>query len=197
MSRVWLIRHATSTAAPGSAIGVTDLPLSDAGHEQARRLAAELASRPLVRIVSSDRRRALETASIVAAPHSGVGVESSAALREIDFGAWEGRSLSDLWVEDPAAAKAWEDDIQATPASFGENADDVARRVVAFWGSIQPLPEAGELAIVGHRGSLAILRAVITGEAISDAFAAGLGLGGAVALVAPGSVTEAWPRSPR
>jgi broad specificity phosphatase PhoE len=136
-----------------------------------------------------------------AVPWSGssraIGGESSAALREIDFGAWEGRLLSDLWVEDPAAAKAWEDDIQATPASFGETADDLARRVVAFWRSVQPLSDVGELAIVGHRGSLAILRALITGEAIPEVFAAGLGLGGAVALVAPGSVTEAWPRSDR
>lgn len=197
MSRVWLIRHAASTAAAGSAIGLTDLPLSDVGHEQARRLAAELASRALARIVSSDRRRALETANIIAAPHSGVGVESSSALREIDFGAWEGRSLSDLWVEEPAAAKAWEDDIGTTPASFGESVDDVARRVAAFWRSLQPLPDVGELAVVGHRGSLAILRALITGETVPDAFAAGLGLGSAVALVAPGSASEAWPRSPR
>jgi len=197
MSRVWLIRHAASTAAVGLAIGATDLPLSDVGREQALRLGAEMASRRLVRIVSSDRRRALETASIVAVPHSSVRVESNAALREIDFGTWEGRSLSDLWVEDPGAAKAWEDDIQATPASFGESADDLAQRVVAFWRSVQPLPEAGELAIVGHRGSLAILRALITGETIPDAFAAGLGLGSAVALVATGAVIEPWPRSHR
>jgi len=197
MSRVWLIRHAASTAATGSAIGVTDLPLSDAGREQAKVLAAELASRPLIRIVSSDRRRALETASIVAVPHSGVDVESSPALREIDFGAWEGRLLSDLWVEDPAAAKAWEDDIHATPASFGESVDDVSQRVAAFWRSMQPLPEVGELAIVGHRGSLAILRALITDETIPDAFAAGLALGCAIALVALGSASEAWPRATR
>lgn len=194
MSRVWLIRHAASTAVTGTAIGVTNLPLSAVGREQARRLAFDLAGRPLVRIVSSDR--ALGTASIVAVPHAGVGVESSAALREIDFGAWEGRSLGDLWVEDPAAAKAWEDDIHATPASFGESVDDVARRVVAVWRSLQPLPEAGELAIVGHRGSLAILRALITGETVSDAFAAVLDLGCAVALIAPGSITETWLRSP-
>ena len=197
MSRVWLIRHAASTAATGSAIGVTDLSLSDVGHEQARRLAAKLASRALVRIVSSDRRRALETANVIAMPHPGVGVESSSALREIDFGAWEGRSLSELWVEEPAAAKAWEDDIRTTPASFGESVDDVARRVAAFWRSLQPLPDVGELAVVGHRGSLAILRALITGETIPDAFAAGLGLGSAVALVASGPASEAWQRSPR
>ncbi|TMD31303.1 MAG: histidine phosphatase family protein [Chloroflexi bacterium] len=191
MSRVWLIRHAASSAAAGSAIGLTDLPLSDVGHEQARSLASELASRPLVRIVSSDRRRALATANMIAVPHSGLRVESSSALREIDFGAWEGRSLNDLWVEDPAAARAWEDDIHATPASFGESVDDVSLRVVAFWRSMQPLSDAGELAIVGHRGSLAILRALITGETITDAFAVGLALGSAVALVAPGSASEA------
>ena len=131
MSRVWLIRHAASSAAAGSAIGLTDLPLSDVGHEQARSLASELASRPLVRIVSSDRRRALATANMIAVPHSGLRVESSSALREIDFGAWEGRSLNDLWVEDPAAARAWEDDIHATPASLPISSRMIRERSVA------------------------------------------------------------------
>jgi len=63
--------------------------------------------------------------------------------------------------------------------------------------SMQPLPEVGELAIVGHRGSLAILRALITDETIPDAFAAGLALGCAIALVALGSASEAWPRANR
>ena len=183
MSRVWLIRHAASTASPGLAVGATDPVLSDHGREQARSLAAAMASRPLVRILSSDRRRAVDTAAIVAATHR-LDVEPTGALREIDFGAWEGRSLSDLWTEEPDAAAAWMDDIRLTPPSFGESLDDLQRRVARFWVSLLPLPAWGEIAVVAHAGSLAALRAVITGEAIADTFATRLPIAGVVALTA-------------
>jgi broad specificity phosphatase PhoE len=168
---------------PGLAVGAGDPPLNDRGRVQAKRLAATMARRPLVRILSSDRQRALATARIVAAPH-GVAVEATAALREIDFGAWEGRFLGDLWSEEPLAARAWEDDIRLTPSSFGESLADLERRVETLWASLQPLPGQGEIAVVGHHGSLAVLRAVITGETVSDAFATRLELAGAVALAA-------------
>lgn len=183
MSRVWLIRHAASTALPGLAVGATDPVLSDHGREQARSLAAAMASRPLVRILSSDRRRALDTATIVADTH-GLVVEATEALREIDFGAWEGRPLADLWSEDPEAAEAWTDDIRLTPPSFGESLDDLQRRVARFWASLLPLPVGGEIAVVAHGGSLAALRALITGEAIADTFATRLPIAGAIALTA-------------
>lgn len=181
MTRVWLVRHAASTAIHGLAIGSTDLPLSDEGFEQARRLAGEMASRPLVRILSSDRQRALATAHILARPH-GVAVEPTAALREIDFGAWEGRRLSDLWLEEPVAARAWEGDIRLCPPSFGESLGDVEARVRSFWESLQPLPDRGEVAVVAHCGSLAVLRAMIVGMTVSDALAISSEIASAFAL---------------
>jgi broad specificity phosphatase PhoE len=163
------------------AIGASDPPLSDLGRAQARTLAAELAARPLVRVISSDLRRAVETATVIAAPHHLV-VEPTAALREIDFGEWEGRDLSDLWSENPAAARSWEQDVRHTPDAFGENVGDVERRVANFWRRTIPLPAPGEIAVVGHGGSLAALRAVITGEAFSVAIGARLRIAGLVGL---------------
>ena len=188
MTHIWLVRHGATTAPPGVAIGATDLPLSDQGCEQAGWLAAELARRPLVRVLSSDLKRALATADVVATPHH-LLVEPTPALREIDFGAWEGTSLVDLWTADPRAAKAWEDDIRSTPSAFGENLDDVERRVDGFWRLARPaLPlDGGEVAIVAHRCSLAILRALITGESIDEAFSTQLEIGEAVLVVAGGT----------
>lgn len=183
MTRIWLIRHAESIRVPGSVIGVTDPPLSEAGVEQARSLGEAMAAHPLVRVLSSDRERALATARQVARPH-GLSVEPAAALREIDFGAWEGRNLADLWSEEPDAAMAWEEDLRSSPPSFGESVSDLERRVSTFWSSLRPLPSVGEVAIVAHRGSLAVLQALITGSLISETFASGLALGAAEAVFA-------------
>ena len=181
MSRIWLIRHGATTAPAGAAIGATDPPLSDEGFRQAGRLAVELSEMPLARVLSSDLKRALSTADAIATPHRLV-VESTPALREIDFGAWEGRSLGDLWSEDPDAAQAWEDNIRSTPSSFGENLADLERRLVTFWREVHRL-NGGEVAIVGHRCSLAVLRACVTGESLEEAFSTHLGMGEAVVVV--------------
>lgn len=183
MTQVWLVRHGFTTALSGVAVGSTNPPLSDQGLDQARRLARELASRPLARVLSSDLERALVTARAIAAPHRLV-VDSTPALREIDFGAWEGRALADLWREDPDTAKAWEGDFRATPSSFGESVADLEGRVERFWRSIEASVADSEIAVVGHRGSLAVLRAVITGESVAEAFAGGLSPAEAVRVVA-------------
>ena len=183
MTQVWLIRHGASTAPAGLAIGATNPPLSELGMVQARSVAALLADRPLVRVVSSDMERALATASIVAAPHR-LAVEPTNALREIDFGSWEGRSLGDLWSDEPAAARAWEGDLAMTPSSFGESVADLERRVTRFWERLHPLPVDGEIAMVAHRGSLLMLWAMIAGERLADSFAMRLEPGGVVGLTA-------------
>jgi len=181
VNRVWLIRHGATTAPPGAAIGATDPPLSDDGYRQVGVLAEELAGMPLTRILSSDLKRALATADAIAIPHR-LAVESTPALREINFGAWEGRSLGDLWLEDPNAAKAWEHDIRSTPSTFGENLADLERRVGIFWHEVYPL-NGGEVAIVAHRCSLAVLRACVTGESLEEAFSTHLSMGEAVVVV--------------
>jgi broad specificity phosphatase PhoE len=124
-------------------------------------------------------KRALETASIIAARHRLV-VESSRELREIDFGAWEGRDLSELWLEDSAAARSWELDVRHTPPSFGETVISLERRVAAFWR--RTLPAAGEVAIVGHGGSLAALRSLISHEPLAQSIASRLEPGGMIGL---------------
>jgi phosphoserine phosphatase len=168
-AQVWLVRHGATLAPGGVAIGSSDPALSEVGRTQAAGLAEQLASRPLTRVFSSDLARALQTAQVIAKRH-GLPVEVVPALREIDFGAWEGRPLSGLWTDERDAAHAWEADIRSTPPSFSESFDDLERRVLEWWRTVQPAL-TGEVAIVAHRGSLAVLAAAITGCSIEAAFA--------------------------
>ncbi|GAC1339743.1 MAG: histidine phosphatase family protein [Candidatus Dormibacteria bacterium] len=184
MTRVWLVRHGATTAPVGVAIGSNDPPLSETGREQAGRLAAELAGRDLARIMSSDLQRARVTADAIALPHS-LRVETSRALREIDFGAWEGRALGDLWSDDPEAARAWELDIRSTPPSFGESLPTMERRIREFWQANPPPVADREVAVVAHRGSLAVLLSVITKSSLEEAFATTFELGGATCVEVP------------
>jgi broad specificity phosphatase PhoE len=164
--RVWLVRHAAPTTPAGITVGAGDPPLSVSGRAQACAIAASLAERPLCRVWSSDRRRAMETATLIAAPHA-LAVDATPALRELDFGAWEGRDLRELWREDPLAARAWEADITEAPRSFGESVRDLESRVGDFWRGVAV---DGEVVVVAHHGSLAALQSMITGQRFAECF---------------------------
>lgn len=79
--------------------GSTDVPLNESGRAQARalaeRLALALAPARLDHVLSSPLERASETARIVAA-HHGAGVTFESDLREVWFGAAEGRTREEL-----------------------------------------------------------------------------------------------------
>ena len=80
--RILLARHGTAAAPRGVAIGWTDVELTEAGRRQAEALAERLAASALERVYSSDLRRALETASIVA-DRQGLPVHATPELREL------------------------------------------------------------------------------------------------------------------
>ena len=90
MTTLLLVRHGeTDWNADGRLQGQTDRPLSDFGRRQAQQLAEELADEELEAIYSSDLARARETAEIVG-ERVGLAVALDPALREKDWGTWEG-----------------------------------------------------------------------------------------------------------
>jgi broad specificity phosphatase PhoE len=123
VSAVFLARHASHDEVGRVLSGRSDIALSTRGRGEAARLADRLAGVPLAAIYSSPRRRARETAQVVAERH-GLPVEDAEGLDEIDFGAWTGRSFEAL-ADDPdwrrwnaqrgtAATPAGEDMVAAT-----------------------------------------------------------------------------------
>ncbi len=96
-----LIRHGqTPDNAAGLILGHRDPPLSDAGREEAHRLAARLRGAPIAAVWTSPLRRARETAEIVAAA---LGVEPvvCAELTESARGRWEGVAVALLARDEP------------------------------------------------------------------------------------------------
>lgn len=100
---VLLARHAESAwNRTGRWQGRADPPLTDRGREQARALAEALGAAPPARVVSSDLRRAAETAAIVAR-HLRLPHRLDPRLREVDVGAWSGlthREIERRWPEE-------------------------------------------------------------------------------------------------
>src|SRR2546423_6240326 len=83
-----LIRHGRSAdVVPGSEESL-DPPLHEVGRAQAAALAERLADKQIDAIYSSDLKRAVETATPLAAPR-GIDVVQRKELREVWLGDWE------------------------------------------------------------------------------------------------------------
>ena len=114
---LFLIRHGeTVDNALQIMQGQTQGELNEQGREQARQVAQRLAAEPVDVFVSSDLRRAIQTAEIIAAPH-GLPVTTTQLLRERDWGSFTGRYIPELKGE------VWPDDIESEPALLQRAAD--------------------------------------------------------------------------
>ncbi|MGH9845038.1 MAG: alpha-ribazole phosphatase [Blastocatellia bacterium] len=158
--RLYLIRHGeVEDAEAGKLIGQTDVALSERGIEQARRLAEKLAAAQLSAIYSSDLQRASLTAKVIA-ERSRMKVQLSAAWREINMGAWEGRLLAALHNE----ALEQITRLFSDPASFeypnGESFGAFTARVQGALDQLLMTHRSGEIALVAHGG---VCRAIIGG----------------------------------
>jgi probable phosphoglycerate mutase len=108
MSNILLIRHGeTAWNAVRRLQGHIDIDLNGEGQRQAAALGRALAAEPLDAIVSSDLKRALQTAQAVAAHHE-VPLHIDPALRERGYGAFEGLLYTEIAERYPEDFAAWQ-----------------------------------------------------------------------------------------
>ena len=159
MTRLWLVRHGPTHARV--LLGRTDLPADLSDRAALDRLDAAL---PQAAIVSSDLRRASGTADALGRGRPRLPDEPG--LREMDFGAWDGRAADT--IDDPAL-RAFLEAPGALRAPGGESWDDLAARA---WGALDRLARGrGDLIAVAHMGTILTLWARATGLAPYDALA--------------------------
>lgn len=145
---ILLIRHGqtptTGTVLPGRAPG---LHLSEAGREQAERVAERLAALTLSAVYSSPLERALQTAGPTSARTS-VPVVQDAGLLEGDFGDWTGARLTDLY-----GRPEWQT-VQRQPSAFrfpgGESFTQMRDRMVATLARLRDAHAGGTVACFSH-----------------------------------------------
>jgi probable phosphoglycerate mutase len=142
VSEVWLVRHGDAyTGMEGLGSGVVDPPLTPLGREQVERLGSRLGGVPIDGVWSSDLRRAVETAEIIAHAHR-LPVRTDARLREVRT----------YWDEGGAVEFDVPDEYP-----FPESESEVYERVgVAVHDIAAALPERGRGVAVTHNAAIGI-----------------------------------------
>jgi len=150
MNNIVLIRHG-ETGMAGRFCGHSDPELNLAGESQVIRLAEHVAMLGIERIYSSDLHRASQTAAALA-QRIGIAVDYLPALREIDFGLWEGLLWQDIEDRFPEEASRWIRGFPLQSAPNGEAYSDFTARVDGVLISLLEAAMEKKIAIVTHRG---------------------------------------------
>ena len=147
-----LVRHAEpERRARGRVIGRTDVGLSRDGVRQARDLARRLVR--VESVVSSPARRALGTAEPIAAA-GGATLEIDDGLREIDFGAFDGRTFASIRRERPELYRNWMRDPTSVVFPGGERWASFRDRTLEAFDRIEAARGAGGTVVVSHLGPI-------------------------------------------
>ncbi|MDP9348312.1 MAG: histidine phosphatase family protein [Gemmatimonadota bacterium] len=163
ITRVFLIRHgATVLTAEDRFAGAIDVPLSDEGREQARRLALRLSEEAVTAVYASPLGRALETARILARPH-GLEVRTRDELREISHGRWERMTRREVEERFPEETAAWEEDPYTFAPEGGETGLAVTARALPAMIDIVRAHPGENVVVVSHKATIRLLLSSLLG----------------------------------
>jgi len=147
--QIWLIRHGqTAWTLSGAHTGRTDLPLTEAGRENAQAAGRWLAGRKFTLVLSSPLSRARETCRL-----AGYGdvAQVDPNLAEWDYGDYEGRTTAEIRKERPDWSLWREGPLH------GETVEQVGARAEAVLARISHID--GDVALFAHGHLLRILTA--------------------------------------
>ncbi|MET9905556.1 histidine phosphatase family protein [Streptomyces sp. NPDC006476] len=158
MGDVFLVRHGeTEWSRSGRHTGSSDVPLTERGREEARRLVPLIRSHRIGAAFVSPLQRARDTAELIGLQDVRVDPD----LREWDYGAYEGVTTPDIQRERPGwflftdgVAPGPPEHPGETPEQVGARADRVLARVDVALADTE-----GAVALVAHGHFLRVLTA--------------------------------------
>jgi alpha-ribazole phosphatase len=162
-----LVRHGETDANVAFVIqGHTDTPLNDRGRQQALDLAERFLDERLAAVYSSDLARCVETAEIIAR-EKGLSVVATPALREAQFGQWEGKTAEELRLAFPDEYLARQADAYNFHPPDGESKREVLDRVLAFLRDLAQRHQGTKVLVVTHGGPITVVLHHVLGIAVT------------------------------
>lgn len=149
-TRVFFLRHGETAGPRGVLYSQRDVPLSDRGLEQTKRLVEALKALPVSAVYSSDLLRARLGAEWLV-EILGIPLVVTPKLREIDFGKWTGKLFSELWKLPEFQSRLKDPETLAPPG--GESLRDLQERALEVVEEIRQKYN-GELVVVFTHGGL-------------------------------------------
>ncbi|ANP50419.1 putative phosphoglycerate mutase [Streptomyces griseochromogenes] len=133
MGDLFLVRHGeTEWSRSGRHTGWTDVPLTEHGRQEARRLVPLIRSHRIAAAFVSPLRRARETAELIGIHDAQVDAD----LREWDYGGYEGVTTADIRRSRPGWFLFTDGVAPGPPEHPGETAEQVGQRADRVLGRV-------------------------------------------------------------
>lgn len=166
--RLVMLRHGQTDFNLGSRMqGQLDTDLTELGRAQAVGASEALAKRQPLLVVSSDLRRAYDTAATLG-ERIGLPVRVDNRLRETHLGDWQGMTHAQIDAAAPGARLAWREDANWAPHGGESRVDVAARSLPLITELVRGEPEWGAadeparpVVLVTHGGLIAALTAAL------------------------------------
>lgn len=168
MTTLWLVRHGPTHQKVMT--GWRDVPVDLSDRAGLDRLAVYLPPEALV--VSSDLTRAVMTADAIA--NGRARLPHDPALREIDFGAWDGLHHTQVAARDPVLSRQFWEQPGDLAAPEGESWNAVTARVSAAIDHLIAVHAPAHLIVVAHMGAIMSQIPRATGETAYQSMAHGI-----------------------
>lgn len=151
-TRIILIRHGrVAWNAKSAYAGWTDLPLDQLGEKQAELVSERLKSVDVAAVYASDLMRAKRTGETIAKPHN-LSVNTDPALREINYGEWEGLGEDEIRASyGDKCFEAWKADPENVSIPGGETFLGLRDRAVPAVERIVAAHPGETVVIVAHK----------------------------------------------
>ena len=151
---LYLVRHGeTVDNARQLMQGQTQGELNENGVLQAKALSEQWRNRVIDAVISSDLKRAVDTAAVIAAPH-GLEVLTTSLLRERDWGDFTGRYIPDLKNE------PWPENV--------ESLENLLSRAGEFITYVRQTFPGKKVLAVGHGIINKAIQAVLYNKSMSE-----------------------------
>lgn len=157
MTRLLLVRHGeTELQSSLRYWGKTDVALGPSGWQQAEQLRDRLAMEKIDYIYSSELKRAVDTANIIAARHN-LKVMTCPELREVDFGELEGLEFNEIHNQFPEVEQMWLTRNPSLVYPDGESLIEFENRVSKFETRLKNHRADETILVAAHAGVLRTL----------------------------------------
>lgn len=170
-TRLYLLRHGQVAGFEEQRYnGHADVPLTAEGEAQFGLLQLRLKKKTISAVYSSDLLRCQSGARLIAASHD-LEVQTDSQLRELNIGAWEGKTWAELQANYPQEWQARLADIVNFQVPQGESLADLAARVRPVIARIATAHPGEEVVVVAHGGVNRVILLDAIGAPLHSLFA--------------------------
>ncbi|MFM1841624.1 MAG: hypothetical protein RLZZ490_355 [Cyanobacteriota bacterium] len=161
--KLYFLRHGETTSSQtGTYCGRLDIDLTESGYQMAEQFAEVYKDLPWTAIFASPLHRTMATATPLS-ERIGMPIQRREGLKEIAYGAWEGKTPEEVNHEFHDDYVRWLADPGWNAPSGGEKGIDIARRSSEVLEEIEQTFNQGNILVVSHKSTIRIMLCSLLG----------------------------------